>query len=108
MLLAFAGTCPDLIGTRSDWAGQLLAQASPGWLWPGLPESGWHWARMNLALPWSDLLSQLAQVEQDWACQGKLALAQPDPDLSGRDLVLALSGSGPGMVASDVTGPAGT
>ena len=52
---------------------------------------------MSLALPWSDLdhVSQLAQADQDWACQGKLALAQPGPDLAGRGLDLALSSSGP-------------
>ena len=55
---------------------------------------------MNLALARSGLdhCLQLAQADQDWACQGKLALAQPNPDLAGRDLVLAMSGSGPGMV----------
>ena len=55
---------------------------------------------MNLALPWSGLdhWPRLAQAEQDWACEGKLVLAQPDPDLAGRDLDLALSWSGPDMV----------
>ena len=52
---------------------------------------------MNLALLWSDLAHwpQLAQADQDWACKGRLAFTQPDPDLAGRDLVLALFGSGP-------------
>ena len=69
----------------------MLAQASSGWLWL---------AWIDLALPWSglDYWPQLAQADQDWACQGKLTLAHPDPDLSGRDLVLVLSGSGSGMV----------
>ena len=77
MVLAFAGTGPDLVGPRADWAGQVLAQASPGWLWLRLPGSGWPWARMSLALPWSDLdyWPYLAQADQDWTCQGKIALA---------------------------------
>ena len=78
MVLAFAGTGPDLVGSNSrpDWAGQVLAQASLGWLRLGLPGSDWPWDRMSLALPWSGLdnLSQLAQTDQDWICQEKFAL----------------------------------
>ena len=55
---------------------------------------------MNLALPWSgnDHWPLLAHADQNWVCQCKLALAQPDPNLVGHYLVLALSGSDPGMV----------
>ena len=60
---------------------------------------------MSLALPWSDLdhWPHLAQADQDWAgLPGKArSCFQPDPDLAGRYLVLALSGSGPGMVGYD-------
>ena len=100
MVLTFAGTGPHLVGPRLDSVGQVLVQASPGWLWLGLSGSGWPWAWMNLTLPRSGLdhWLQLTQADQDWACQGKLAFAQPDPDLAGRDLVLALSGSGHSMV----------
>ena len=40
---------------------------------------------MSLALPWSylDHWQQLAQTDQDWVCQRKLAHAQPDPCLAG-------------------------
>ena len=55
---------------------------------------------MNLALPSSGLdhWPQLTQADQDWVRQDKLALAPPNSDLAERELVLALSGSGPGMV----------
>ena len=55
MVLSFAGTGPDLVGSRPDWAGQVLAQASPGWLRLGLSASDWPWDLMSLALPWSGL-----------------------------------------------------
>ena len=110
MALAFVGTGPDLVGPRSDRAGQVLADASPGWLRLGFPGSGGPWVWVSLALPWSDLdhWHQLAQTNQDWACQGKLAHAQPDPGLAGATWSWLYPGLTPAWLGLDLAGPAGS
>ena len=59
----------------------------------------------------------MVQADQDWACQGKFALAKTGPDIARRSLALALPGPGfpglpgPGLAwpewASDMNGPVG-
>ena len=97
MVLAYARRGPDLVGTRPDWAGQVLVhQASPDWLWLDLPGSGRHWALVSLALPMSDLdhcpqLVQLAKPRpaRESSLLSSLSLTWPDVTWSWLYLGLA-------------------